>query len=327
MAKDAFNDEAKTYTIGDLKLAIRDQQLSLVKEILASRQVTDIDEMDAASWTPLLQAVATGNRDIVAALIDGGARVNAPEPSMGHTPLSRAVSGWYGGKPAMVSLLLSRGADPNILPINPGEGPLLSAAEKGYETIMLMLLGKGAAIEQEDTWGKTAIHVAAEHGQAAIIRILAEHGAELDKLGALALSKAISAHSREAFDALIECGANPLAPLRGRKTLLMVAAETGVTGVMPVLVEKGVDLDCADENGKTALMLAAEAGISESVRKLLALGANPALTTPDGKTARQLAEEAGHDHILYTIDNAPRKDAPASTRPFRIKLAAKNGFA
>jgi uncharacterized protein len=325
MAKQQFKEAAKIYTVEDLCEAIDKNDLPSVKQILASKQITDLNQCDEKSWTPLLKAMSQGNVECITAVLDAGADMNARELNMGHTPLSRAISGWYGGKPQVVSLLLSRGADPNILPLNPQEGGLLAAVERGYETITLMLLARGADIEAEDTWGKTPIHVAAEHGHAGIIRILAEHGAELNKHGALALSKAISSHSREAFDALLECGANPAAPLRDGKTLLMVAAEAGETGMMAPLVAAGLDLDCVDGHGKTALMYSAEHGKGESVRKLLALGANPSVTSPEGLTARQIAEQAGHEHILYTIDNAPRKGAPASTRPFRIKLAAKNG--
>lgn len=325
MARQQFNETAKIYTVSDLCEAIDKNDMTAVKEILASQQVADLESCDEKKWTPLLKALSQGNADCINALLDAGANVNAREPGMGHTPLSRAITGWYGGDPKIVSLLLSRGADPNILPINPQEGGLLAAAERGYETIALLLLGKGADIEAEDTWGKTPVQVAAEHGHAGIIRILAEQGADLNRYGALALSKTISSHSREAFDALMECGANPAAPLREGKTLLMIAAEAGETGVMEKLVAAGLDPDCVDENGMTALMIAAENGKGESTRKLLALGANPSLTTPEGLTARQIAEQAGHEHILYTIDNAPRKGAPAPARPFRIKLATKNG--
>lgn len=324
MAKEDFNGATKPYAIADLCAAIEDEDLPKVSEILASRQVANLNGHDEKGWTPLLLAMSKGNAEFIVAVLDAGADINAREKSMGHTPLSRAASGFYGAKPALVSLLLSRGADPNILPINPEEGPLLTAVEHGRETITLMLLARGANIEVEDTWEKTPIHVAAEHGHAGIIRILAEQGAEINKRGALALSKAISSHSREAFDTLLECGADPAAPLRGGRTLLMVAAEAGETGVMATLVAAGLDPDCADADGKTALMHAAEHGKGESARKLLALGADPAIATAEGLTARQIAEEAGHEHIVYTIDNAPRKGAAPPARPFKIRLAPKS---
>lgn len=325
MASDSFNAAARAYTADDLFTAIEKDDVKAVKEILASKQVADLEQSNDGGWTPLLLAISQGNTNCIGALLDAGANVNARERDMGHTPLARAVGAYYGGKPQVVSLLLSRGADPDILPLNANEGPLLAAAEKGFETITLMLLSKGANIEQEDDWGQTALHHAAAHGHAGVIRILAQHGAELNKLGALALGKAISTHSREAFDTLLECGADPTAPLRDGQTLLMVAAKAGETGVMEKLVAAGLDPDCTDKDGKTALMYAAENGKGESARKLLGLGANPALATPAGKTARDIAEDAGHGHICYIIDNAPRKGATMPARPFKIKLAAKNG--
>jgi ankyrin repeat protein len=325
MANDAFNAAAKAFSADDLLEAIEKGDVPRVKGILASRQVTDLNQPSDRGWTPLLLAISKADTDSISALLDAGADVNAREINTWHTPLSRAVGAYYGGVPQVVSLLLSRGANTDSAPINAHEAPLLAAAEKGLETITLMLLSKGANIEIEDDWGKTAVHLAAEKGHAGVIRILSEHGADMNKLGALALGKAIANHSREAFDTLLECAADPAAPLRDGQTLLMVAAKAGETGVMEKLVAAGIDIDAADEEGKTALMQAAEDGKGESARKLLALGANPALISPEGKTAGAIATEAGHEHITYIIDNAPRKGAPAPAKPFRIKLTAKNG--
>lgn len=320
-----------SYTRADLDAALEAEDAPLVQKILATRQVTDLESKTERGWTPLLFALNSNSRDCVLAVLDAGANVNAAAGGMGETPLTYAVGDYYGASPLMVSLLLARGADPNLLPLNPQEGPLLTAAKDGKEAIMMLLLDHGANIEQGDTWRNTAAHIAAANGHAGVIRILAAHGADLSRLGSgseTPLEKAIIHHNREAFEALLDCGADSAVANKYGRTLLMAAAEKGETGVMERLLGEGLVIDYADKAGKTALMYAAEAGKGDAVRRLLELGANPSLG--NGKTARELAEEKGHFHVVQEMDAVQKRLAgqqkPAqSGRPLKITLGPKTG--
>ena len=62
----------------------------------------------AGADTPLINAVAGGNEDVLRLLLDGGAAVDGAGLG-GNTPLMHAAA---AGRLAIVRLLLARGADP-----------------------------------------------------------------------------------------------------------------------------------------------------------------------------------------------------------------------
>jgi ankyrin repeat protein len=79
-------------------------------------------------------------------------------------------------------------------------------------------------------------------------------------------------------------------------TALMWAA--GHANIVPVqdglatvklLVKRGAELDRVDDRGRTALMIAAERGHAEIAAWLVENGADPTIEDRDGKTARDLA--------------------------------------
>lgn len=330
---DDFNSGAKdrpSSACRELMKAVEAKNIPLVKKILDSKEVTDFESMDDRGWTPLLLALNDNNRECVVMLLDAGANVNHAAGRMGETPLTYAAGDYYGANPLMVSLLLARGADPNLLPYNHQDGPLLTVAKDGKEAITMLLLKGGADIEQYDTWHNTAIHIAAANGNAGVIRILAEQGANLNKLGGgseTALEKAITHHNREAFEALLDCGAEIAVANRHGRTLLMAAAEHGETGVMERLVAAGLVIDFQDKEGKTALMYAAAHGKRDALRKLMELGANATISN-NGKTARDIAEEKGHFHVVREIDDV-QKRLGAQQKPVNsdkpLRLSLKNG--
>ena len=71
------------------------------------------------------------------------------------------------------------------------------------------------------------------------------------------------------------------------------ANPTADTGILEQLIEKGANVQAADNTGKTALMYAAEGGDIGKVRLLLAAGANASVQTQDGKTAADFAKGNG----------------------------------
>jgi ankyrin repeat protein len=86
-------------------------------------------------------------------LLDHGADVNAIKSSSGTTPLSMAVQ---NNHPAMVSLLLSFDADPNLRCF-PGFSPLQTAIGRGYYKLVAQLINGGATITLEELASLTQI--------------------------------------------------------------------------------------------------------------------------------------------------------------------------
>ena len=78
-------------------------------------------------------------------LLDHGAEVNARETDSGATPLYDAAS---MGREDVVSLLLARGADPNV-PNKSGHGALRAASGNGFTATAARLRAHGAADDSD----------------------------------------------------------------------------------------------------------------------------------------------------------------------------------
>ena len=104
------------------------------------------------SWTALIWASRTGSIDAITVLLDDGAEVNLPGSTGDNwdaTPLQHAI---LQRQPAVVRLLLDRGADPNR-GTGPGSvTPLLLAAGDTDPASLNLLLAHGAdpAVEGEN---------------------------------------------------------------------------------------------------------------------------------------------------------------------------------
>ena len=130
----------------------------------------------------------------------------------GHTALVEAV---IEGQDAIIRLLISRGADVNSRDFSGfslGETPLMVAAMTGKTDIAVMLIAKGAKVNTKTKDGRTALISAAmapdDHSE--IIRLLIENGADInarDNKGMTALAYALKKRDLQLFKILMESGA------------------------------------------------------------------------------------------------------------------------
>ena len=135
-----------------------------------------VDHRNHAEGPALMYAAQYGRLKAAEKLIAHGAEVNS-KAMKGCSALMIAV---LKGHKAMVELLLQYGADPNSLDMH-GWTPLMRATEKGDAALTHYLLQtEGIDINTQSESGTAALHVAAVHGQAEIIRLLLEHGARKD---------------------------------------------------------------------------------------------------------------------------------------------------
>lgn len=132
-----------------------------------------------ACLTPLHAALQQGHREVVAALLDHGADVDAFAAEPGQyrpTPLHVAAR-W--GTHEDVILLLDHGADPN------GGSPVADSLDTGGLTwavcagdvaLVKLMLERGLDLAHERH--REALHRAAERGHVEMVRLLIEHGAD-----------------------------------------------------------------------------------------------------------------------------------------------------
>lgn len=134
---------------------------------------------------------------------------------------------------------------------------LHSAAEIGSTTSVQQLLGAGVNVNCQIS-GETALIAAARGKQSSTVKILLDHGADVDargKFGVTALKLAISNTDVPTFDLLL--GRKPnleaLDPDSLRITPLMDAAEYWEFDFVQKLLDAGASVNAKDMSGKSAL--------------------------------------------------------------------------
>ncbi|KAF5563258.1 ankyrin protein [Fusarium napiforme] len=326
---------------------------------------------------PLHIAAYFGLTELVEDLLDRGERVDIADRT-GRTPLSYAAE---QGCEAIMVMLLGRGAEVdsqdgdiisnwNYYKKNPGRTPLSFATELGHEDAVRILIANGASSSVRAKSGLTPLSYAVEnrreslvrlfldtapgdisielgraveYGHKSIVRLLLEHGAEVDcstTPGFTPLLRATRANNEDIVRLLLANGANQ-DPLYSLSTPLLSAAVRGYDGIVKLLLDTGrVEIDRPDRFGRTALSHMAQHGNEGIVRMLLDMGANPnteAQATFIGaqfynrRTPLSFAAEKGHAAIVELLINKGATvglgptDEAKSTRLAPISYAARNG--
>jgi cytohesin len=148
------------------------------------------DTPNTLDISPLLQASRNGDARMIQALLNHGAQPASASLATEPPLLAAARS----GNTEAVRLLLAAGADPNALEPLDQQTALMWAVAAGHLDIAGMLLEAGADPDRQarinelterknadfPTGGFTALHWAGRNGDDAMIRLLAEHGADLN---------------------------------------------------------------------------------------------------------------------------------------------------
>ncbi len=247
-------------------------------------------EVLQGGYTPLLFAARRGDVASARLLVAAGADVDAAAES-GTSPLVVAAHGGHG---ALAAFLLEAGADPGAA--GAGYAALHAAVLRGDPPLVRALLAHGAdpdAILERGTparrvsadWrlphrmiGATPLWVAARFREPAIMRLLAEYGADPWAAlgGETAVMAAIQGGSTRgrfgipppdageearrtvgAVTASLDAGADVDARNENGDTALHLAASRGLDAVVTLLAERGAALDARNERGQTPLGLAA----------------------------------------------------------------------
>lgn len=128
--------------------------------------------------------------EIVKLLIDNGGDINEKDVN-GITPLIMALKNENNG---VIELLISRGADTNVLNNWDKTEALEFAASGGYKNIVELLVNHGANIGNKDKYEYTPLHSAAASGSKETVEYLLSKGADINarnNFGDMPLSIAI----------------------------------------------------------------------------------------------------------------------------------------
>jgi len=187
----------------------------------------------------LIEAANKGDSEVVEALFDSGADINARD-EQNQTALHQAAN---RGHAPVVKLLLERGADVNAKNLF-GQTPLLAPVYRGSLDIVRALLGAGADVDaRSELSGQTPL-LSMSSLRTKVVEALLEEGADVNAKG-------------EACN----------------ETALMLAAISGNTATVQALLGKGADVKAASTNGRTAMLMAEALGHAEVIKLFEGAGA------------------------------------------------------
>lgn len=165
--------------------------------------------------------------------------------------VSALMTAVYYRKPEMVRLLMDQITELDIF----------EAAALGEKSVLKQFLVDKKSVASFSTDGFTPLHLAAFFNQPDIVKILMEHGADV----------------------------NAVAENPSRVQALHSAAACGSIEIVKILLEHGADVNACQQGGWTALQSAAKQGNLEMVELLLNHGADPDQAADDGQTAVTMA--------------------------------------
>jgi uncharacterized protein len=308
---------ANRYGVTPIALAAMNGSAAMLRLLLDGG--ADPNSANPGGETALMTAARTGSVEAVTLLLDRGANVNAKDTVHAQTALMWAVIENHAD---VVKLLLAHGASINAhtnvtipkgeyvparaggaagtgiirqraLPTaDGGMTPLLFAVREGNAGMIRLLLDRGADINQSSGNHTTPLLIALLNGQVGFATELLERGADpnaADDYHRAALFAAIDLRNfnHEKYGDLPSDGRDPLDLV---KTLLQKDADPNLrTDTVPVHGLMQFDASWVNFDGQTPFLRAALSGDIEVMRLLLAHGADPNIQTTQGTTALMAA--------------------------------------
>jgi uncharacterized protein len=185
--------------------------------------------------------------------------------------------------------------------------PLLAAAKRGDASTIEKLLSSGAAPNDSDAEGVTALIYAVSSGKIGAVRALLAGGANVrlaDRNGYTVLHAVAVDREHAIAELLLSAGADVNARTKDNITPLMasVCSPYSDATMSLTLIRAGADVNIVDSDGETALSCATSRTL-EVIEELLKRGANPNIQSKrfSGETPLHLAAMNGSTQTVELL--------------------------
>ena len=206
--------------------------------------------------------------------------------------------------------------------------PLADAAMKGDKDAVKALLKQGADIGVPQGDGMTALHWAADRGDAELAQLLIYAGANVQAVTRIGLYTplhiAAKSGSSAVVKALIEAGADVNAKSNpSGSTPMHLAAQAGSVEVINLLADAKADVNAREsEWDQTPVIFAAAANRGQAVTALIKRGADPNVSTKVIDVAKQgQLDRAAVERQRKVIEGFVGKDSNARPTPAQMQAA------
>lgn len=260
----------------------------------------------SSDWTLLNQAIATNKPAVVRLLLERGAN---PEYTFGKeetNALFHAV--WYARTDVLQEIVNGR------VYLNrkskEGDTALILALNLRFADKAKVLINDGADLNQKTKEGDTALILAVKGEKADVVQELINCGADLnqkDKKNYTALMTAVEEEKIDLVQALINGGAD-LNQKCGKRdnTALMLDVALQKTDIVQALIKSRANVNLQNTDGVTALMMAASSSKPDidTVQALIKAGANVNLQDRDGYTVLDSVMHLKYADIVELLKRA-----------------------
>jgi len=246
----------------------------------------------------------------VAALAGCGTAPPPPAVGLGQYQPATLAEAVVVRNTTAIENFLALGVDPNE-PEPDGTTPLMRAVHGQMPNTAQLLIDAGADVKKANSYGVTALYIAARAGDSVATRMLLAAGADanaaLPASGETVLMTAAKAGNADVVRALLTGGIDvSLAALGEARAAARVAEGAGyTTPVNPALDTNYADVNARERlYGRTALIVAAVEGHLEIVRMLVEAGSDLNIVDAEGSTALSLARSYGNLDVAALLAEA-----------------------
>ena len=250
---------------------------------------------------------------LLAVLLAPAPLVRAQQSALDQALIQNSLA----GNAEKVAELLKQGANPNTQR-TPGITVLHWAAKGGHLKVMRLLIDHGADVNARTRDGKfTPLVEAAGSREPAAVKLLLEAGAKPD---GFELGQACWLGRTEAVKLLLTAGVNPDAGI-------VSAAHGGHVEIVRLLLERGANVNIKSKDGDTALQRGALQGGLTTVQLLLGAGADPNVADNVGDTPLHKAVSGDGDlaRVKLLVAAGAKLDVPNKEGITPVRLAALAG--